>query len=178
MIHTKKGFTLLEVLTVVVIIVLMVAWALPQYMRSVERSRLMEAVTLLDNVAKAQQRKYMQLNKFMLTYKGLDVAFPGASGSVFYTKGDPVTGENCNGFAMELHNGPSYETGYVDAIRYNSGQDLRSHYTLRRLYGNPETSCMSDEPSGQALCADFCGIEDPVPACCSDGMSRACVPES
>ena len=64
----KKGFSLVELLVVVVIIGVLAAIAIPQYTNTIERSRRMEAVVNLDNIHKAAVR-YYQLNG---TYVGLN----------------------------------------------------------------------------------------------------------
>ena len=75
--NNKKGFTLIELLVVVLILGILAAMAMPQYFKAVERSRMTEAVTLLSNIASAQQRKYLQINKYATDYRGLDVAPAG-----------------------------------------------------------------------------------------------------
>ena len=171
--NNKKGFTLIELLVVVLILGILAAMAMPQYFKAVERSRMTEAVTLMANIADAQQRKYMQVNRYATEYTGLDVAPKGATGSLFYTKGTSTAPQN--GFAIVLDAGSSYSTGKVTATRVApSGQTLQYKYSLARFYTGKGTTCTSSDANGKALCADFCGIDTPVSSCCSTGASSAC----
>lgn len=51
-----KGFTLLEMLVVVLIIGILASVAMPQYQRAVERSRAVEAITISRAIIAAQNR--------------------------------------------------------------------------------------------------------------------------
>ena len=167
--NNKKGFTLIELLVVVLILGILAAMAMPQYFKAVERSRMTEAVTLLANIADAQQRKHIQVNKYTTAFTGLDVAPKGASGSTFYTKG-----QGKNGFAISLA-GTSYTGGIATATRVpETNSTLQYSYNLTRYYANRDTTCNGTDNNGKALCADFCGIDTHVDSCCSTGASTAC----
>ena len=174
--NNNKGFTLIELLVVVLILGILAAMAMPQYFKAVERSRMTEAVTLLSNIASAQQRKYLQINKYSEKYKGLDVTPKGEFSSddkTFFTKGS--TG---NGFEIEL-SGTKYSEGKATATRKADGKTgqtngLNYNYKLSRYYASDLTQCDGDDDNGKALCADFCGIDDPQASCCSDGSKDKC----
>ncbi len=59
MVNNKKGFTLLELLVVVLIIGILAAIALPQYKEAVEKSIMQEAIVNLKVIAEANERFYM-----------------------------------------------------------------------------------------------------------------------
>lgn len=180
--NNRKGFTLIELLVVVLILGILAAMAMPQYFKAVERSRMSEAVSLLGSIASAQQRKYLQINQYSAKYKGLDVAPQGefnADDNTFYTKGS--TG---NGFEIKLA-GTGYTAGQATATRVANGSatggeggELNYQYSLSRYYASNDTTCTGKNSNGQALCADFCGIDTPVASCCSDGGKTACTTPS
>ena len=172
----NKGFTLIELLVVVLIIGILAAMAMPQYFKAVERSRMSEAVTLLGNIAQAQQRKYLQINKYAANYTGLDVAPKGASLNKYYTKGDPATGKGGNGFEVVLSAAVTYADGNAVATRVSknsTGADsgvLQYDYTLTRYYASNGVTCTAKNANGASLCNDFCGIDTLTAAnesCCS-----------
>ena len=175
--NNNKGFTLIELLVVVLILGILAAMAMPQYFKAVERSRMTEAVSLLSSIAQAQQRKYLQINKYSEKYKGLDVTPKGEFSSddtTFFTKGS--TG---NGFDIALSD-TTYSAGKATATRKANGKTgqtngLNYNYKLSRYYASDLTQCDGDDDNGKALCADFCGIDTPVDSCCSDGTSSGCV---
>ena len=171
------GFTLIELLVVVLIIGILAAMALPQYFKAVERSRMTEAVTIMDSIVKSQRRKYMQTNDYARLFEGLDVAPKGATGRFYYTKGDPVTGAGGNGFEIGLAKS-DFTISLVFASRMVNGSDtsdsLQYQYSLRRHYQSDNVTCEGDNQAGRELCADFCGIDTPVFRCCNDGTSEMC----
>ena len=178
--NNNKGFTLIELLVVVLILGILAAMAMPQYFKAVERSRMSEAVTLLGNIAQAQQRKYLQVNKYVTNYSALDVAPKGATGATYCTKGTvtatPGTGKGkCgdgNGFSITIA-GATPDAGVATAERVGPGT-LQYKYTLTRYYEDTDTTCSATEDNGKTLCADFCGIDSPAASCCSNGTTGAC----
>ena len=171
------GFTLIELLVVVLIIGILAAMAMPQYFKAVERSRMTEAVTLIDSVVKAQRRHYMQTNRYTEHFEGLDVTPKGARGNIYYSKGNPTTGAGGNGFVIVL-TPRDFAGSYVAASRVFEGQDehpsLQYQYFLSRRYQNDNVDCVAINQAGMELCAEFCGIDTPAGHCCNDGTIRFC----
>ena len=174
------GFTLIELLVVVLIIGILAAVALPEYGKAVERSRMTEAVTLMDSVVKAQRRKFMQTNRYAVHFQGLDVAPKGATGVEYYTKGDPHTGRGGNGFLIVIGRN-NFTNSFVSADRMYDGvpfsTSLQYRYSLRRNYQSDNVQCHGHNQAGQELCADFCGVDTPTQVCCNNGTANAWCPQ-
>ena len=85
----NAGFTLMELLVVVLIIGVLVGVALPQYTKAVEKSRTAEALTLLRNLLTAEKSYKLASGDYTSDLTQLDLDLPGldaADPSVFKTK--------------------------------------------------------------------------------------------
>ena len=59
----KKGFTLVEILIAVMIVVILVAMALPMYEKTIEKSRMAEARTMLKRLYESKTRLMDDMDK-------------------------------------------------------------------------------------------------------------------
>ena len=159
MIKSNKGFTLVELLVVVLIIGILAAMAMPAYFKAVERARVSEAETLIGTVANAQQRYKMKTGRYTETWTALDVAPQGAPAEdTYHTKGN-----GGNGFAITLVGtaAGSGNTSGVRATREGTGQ---YKYVIYKLYDKPgKAMCKPDtgatKTDDEALCAEFGGAD-------------------
>ena len=74
-----KGFTLIEMLVVVLIIGILASVALPQYKKSVEKARMAEAVVIVHKIAEMHQLYYMINGTYLKATEmdKLDITVPG-----------------------------------------------------------------------------------------------------
>lgn len=181
LINHNKGFTLIELLVVVLIIAILAAVATQHYNKAVERSRIAEVVGLLQNIAHAQQRRFMNVNSFSENFRSLDVTPRASDGADYYTHGESLTGTSNNGFKITL-SGKDFTDGKVTATRYASSGTLQFSYQLERYYVNHATACRStpgasdfSAKNGASVCADYCGIDwlEVGRYCCADQTTPA-----
>ncbi len=72
----KKGFTLIELMVVVLIIGVLASVALPQYERSVKKSRTAEVLMLLKSISDSQQVYLTTFKKCADNLSKLDIRIP------------------------------------------------------------------------------------------------------
>ncbi len=75
----SKGFTLIEMLVVVLIIGILAGIALPQYQRAVDKTRYSTMMNIAKALAEANERYYMVHDVYSTTYNDLDIDIPAKS---------------------------------------------------------------------------------------------------
>ena len=75
--QAKQGFTLIELLVVVLIVGILAAVALPQYQKSVAKSRYASLKPLTQSIANAQNLYYLANNQYATQFDQLDINIGG-----------------------------------------------------------------------------------------------------
>ncbi len=151
----KKGFTLVELLAVLMIVAILTAVGLPQYSKVVDKSRVTEALSILRTIYDSSERlagefgyrSYKQLiakKSVQLGYNASDYSFPRLdmfdenklpAGCVL---GPDKTMLRCTRFDYKID-----ENGYV-AAKYKG-----RHYPGTYILLNRSTLTLSCQPTGE-----------------------------
>lgn len=113
----RKSFTLLELLTVIIIIAILAAIAVPQFFKATERARASEGVHLLGIIRSAQLRYYAEHGVFTNSLDDLDVEIPSRKYFGLPTLNTPTYGDGT-------------EQSLVDITRNNVECGSYCNYTL------------------------------------------------
>jgi len=91
MLHNRgrKGFTLVELAVVIIIIGVLAAFAVPRFLDSVERSKAAEAFNYLAAVRAAQERFQVRQGTYADDITDLDIQMPAPK---YFTVGTPAAG--------------------------------------------------------------------------------------
>ncbi len=110
------AFTLVELLVVVLIIGILVAIALPQYQKAVERSRTMPAISLLKQLYQAQEAYYLEHGTYASRFNQLDINLPW-EGNARWFSGNRCVARSNEEWSVEI-----CETADVDGQSVSIGR--------------------------------------------------------
>ncbi|HEY7772149.1 MAG TPA: type IV pilin protein [Marinagarivorans sp.] len=100
-VHNPKGFTLIEVMIVVVIVAILAAIALPSYQQYVEKSRRVDAKETLMRMATLQERFFFQNSSYSRDLDDLGGATsPEGWYTITLTGQDSCSDTTCNTFTL------------------------------------------------------------------------------
>ena len=74
--NCKKGFTLLELLVVVLIIGILAGVALPQYQKAIEKSKASQALTLIKSIDESILSYHLATGHYPTSFDQLDISIP------------------------------------------------------------------------------------------------------
>ena len=149
------GFTLVELLVVVLIIGILAAVALPQYNKAVEKSRLTEGIVLLRSLVQAEQAFFMEHGTYTTDFNDLDIGF-----NVSATKPDEAYSSHCS---LQIWRAISHNIVYAQSY---PGTLWYLYYDLSQ----EKLFCGSRDERGKALCKSIgkgeeqgCGTKGTMP---------------
>ena len=139
-----KGFTLIEMLVVVLIIGILASVALPQYARAVIKSRMTEVQTVGTALVKAEQVYYMANGSYTDEVENLDI---GLNCTVTESK----TQWQCNNFSVE-----AYSSHFCIRSRKNSDWFFDYYFS-----GSKACVALNTSKNAQGACASLTGVTNP-----------------
>jgi prepilin-type N-terminal cleavage/methylation domain-containing protein len=92
-IRTRKGFTLVELAVVIVIIGVLAAFGVPRFLQSVEKSKAAEAFNYLSAIQSAEERYLAQNGQYAAAVTDLDVNLPAPQ---YFSVASSITTANDN----------------------------------------------------------------------------------
>lgn len=153
----KKGFTLIEVLVIVLIIGVLAAVALPQYQNAVTRSRYPQLQLAARAVHDAAQRFRMANNNWPEDLTELDINLRGEMDE----DAQSISFADC---ACDYYNGSGWEAPSVLC------HTTKGHYLGFRIFHDSEAQyCLApaDEDWSVAFCESIGGVHTEVPTVAS-----------
>lgn len=174
----RGGFTLMELITVIIIVAILASFAWPSYQRFVERMRIADVLTLIGTERASQDRHMLTRHHYTKKWASLDAApvevhspvntdgsgkgYLSADGEVFYTRGgaELPDAERKPGFAVKFEEFD--EKWFFVAERVGSAWGGYK-YTLVRPFDNNQAVCVPDltHEDSVLMCTDFMGVETP-----------------
>lgn len=87
--QNNEGFTLVELLVVVIIVGILAAIALPSFLNQTAKAKQSEAKTTITNVHRGQQGFRTEFNRFAQSYTELSLGLPSQTANYIYSISSP-----------------------------------------------------------------------------------------
>lgn len=167
----KKGFTLLEMIVVVLIVALLAAWAVNFYGRFIEHMRVSEVDTLVGTMIAAQERNRLTKQTYTRYWHQLDASpiavrraksnndfANGSQNTIFYTRGGATKEKLNNGFAVSFEQDAT-DRWFIVAQRVGTEEYT---YQLVRAFDDTKTICVPvwENEKDVENCMWYMGVED------------------
>ncbi len=94
----KKGFTLLEILIVIIIIAILATFAIPQYIRAAKRAIASEAISVIGSIKGALARYYQEHGDITTSFDDLDIDNPNTVTGHNFTYS--ISGSGIDGYTI------------------------------------------------------------------------------
>ncbi len=167
---SKKGFTLLELLIVVIVVAILSSIAVMYYGRFIERVRITEADTVIGSAILSQERVFLKFQRYTPYWHQLDAApmavrtpkeqndfANGKDNTVYYTRGGVLSGNIKAGFAITFEQDAT-DRWFAVARRVGPGEYT---YQIVRPFDSTHSVCVPDWANEKdlAICIDYMGVE-------------------
>ena len=154
-IKIRNGFTLLELLVVVLIIGILAAIALPQYKKAVLKAQLHSGVSLVESIYQAQQVYALNNGDFAYSFDDLDVSIPIDS-SCTETKNTKQHQYECGWGTIKLtgNNTVVFFSATNPEMAYVHMTADRAPFEKDKRYCNARPN----SPMSQAICQSMGGV--------------------
>ncbi len=169
----KKGFTLMELLIVVVIIGLLSAIAVPMYKKAVEKSKASEALTTMQAVAKSEHDWYLVKNNYTKDFAELDIDLIDKEGN----KAQDESYEGAN-YTYTL------QDYLIKATRNNNEYSLYKFYEMGDIYCLPQEHYIcqlnmwkSPNSVSESKCSSMNGVWHNSSSSCYNSAKERCFTE-
>ena len=147
----KPGFTLLELLVVVLIIGILAGVALPQYRKATVKAQTRQLISHLKAVSDAQQRFYLANNRYATNFNDLDIEIAG------------YTGKDCSDFSSwgptdclsNNHSVLFFNNSGAIHVLFNKGKYVLSGFTILLSRDSKNIYCYHAGRNNNKLCTDI-----------------------